>query len=1059
MRKGYVWSLLVCLLGSFVCHAADPVAPPTKLAVVDVGPQEKLPPAFMDLMLVGLGNQPQLALLERTELTKLLREQALSLHMAEPVNSADAVKAGQLWAVDAFLMLEAGKPSDKKEIPVRVRLVDAHYGLKLWDGTILLSPNAAKYQESIDLVVKRSVQKLALLSHGAVGVVLVAVAPVRSEEISSRWDWLKDTLTIGIEQNIGVAPGFLLVERERTRSLTDERQVASGLPEVLRASAVFVDGSFKINREKGPDVVTLQLRCRRGGSTLLETAVDGTVSNTVELCRNAAREVATKLGVKPADNSMAAQQEAALLVAEAQVAISEMSIASMLNDTERTMGSHRRALTLMAAALALEPDSCEYQRILLRAGTPSQVSLDDLVADTKLVFPVARRFLQHCQPEKTHFRDVIMYLLIAYPTMHLQQQHPEVRNREVFKEVVRGFWELWQTVYEMAPADRGVVLGLAANAHHLCLTADDAIENFRKSINYYAAMNSSNPVLVSLNSGDPLRDPIARPKIVEFLDELMTSTNPAIRYLGLGWGVGIYKKGGIRPDEARAQAIAKERVALMKSKKYPNLSVWHSILACTFSADVKIDCEKKASLYEDLISWGIQEKLYDDNLALETAEMLAGADKGSEGVACLERDITNLPAGKGDKPWLESKLRDLRRRVPDQSPSAQPGAVADGLNAKKLLTFYELADKKSGEIPQTGLRLFVQGNVAVIVYFYRAYPEFGYGVLRFDMDRQKVIADQRAGKTARMSFMRYAYPFFETGPAVASDGHNVFVAHDTEGILVFPSDGQPRLLNEETGLASQHIWSLEVMDGKLYAVVGSIYEETGVMEVDWKSGTSRILWSQRSQSTDSPLAAHNTLGILADRSRHLLWVLADNGTPRAWASTNSLFTYSPRDNRVELKQKDFNFGKNYSMRWTEGALLISEDKFRNCWVLNPDTVKGETFYGKNNVACPVRKQANNDSWHMPDSRFPTRRATFISDDLLAFLDRELLWLHAGVVEPEYLLDRLFSKEVASKIYLYDLAAAKQGLLLLSADGLYLVPEIKDLRPLAAGQSTVPVLAK
>ena len=294
MRKGYVWSLLVCLLGSFVCHAADPVAPPTKLAVVDVGPQEKLPPAFMDLMLVGLGNQPQLALLERTELTKLLREQALSLHMAEPVNSADAVKAGQLWAVDAFLMLEAGKPSDKKEIPVRVRLVDAHYGLKLWDGTILLSPNAAKYQESIDLVVKRSVQKLALLSHGAVGVVLVAVAPVRSEEISSRWDWLKDTLTIGIEQNIGVAPGFLLVERERTRSLTDERQVASGLPEVLRASAVFVDGSFKINREKGPDVVTLQLRCRRGGSTLLETAVDGTVTFEVA---EAARTVTADLSL------------------------------------------------------------------------------------------------------------------------------------------------------------------------------------------------------------------------------------------------------------------------------------------------------------------------------------------------------------------------------------------------------------------------------------------------------------------------------------------------------------------------------------------------------------------------------------------------------------------------------------------------------------------------------------------------------------------------------------------------------------------------------------------
>ena len=1022
------------LLMAALCCLAISTQAATRVAVVDVGSQEKVPPAFMDLMLVELGNQPQIALLDRTELAKLLHEQALSLSMGEQVKSADAVKAGQLWSVDAFLMLEAGKPSDKKEIPVRVRLVDAHYGIKLWDGNILLSQNATSYKESIDLVVKRSGQKLALLSPGAAEVVLVSVAPVRSEEMSSRWDWLIDTLTIGIEQNIGVAPGLLLMERERTRSLTDERQVAAGLPEALRASAVFVDSSFKINREKGPDVVTLQLRCRRGGSTLLETAVDGTVSNTVELCRNAAREVASKLGVKPADNSMAAQQEAAMLVAEAQVAFSEGLLASRVNDNERSQGAHRRAFALMAAALALEPDSCEYQRILLRAGPTAQMSLDNLMADAKALFPVARRFLQHCQPEKTHFQDVLFCLLIAYPAMTLQREHPEVRNREEFKEVVRGFWDLWQTVYEMAPlADRGMVLGLAANAHHLCLTADDAIENFRKSINYYAAMNASNPVLVSLNSGDPLRDPIARPKIVEFLDELMTATNPAVRYLGLGWGVGIYKKSGIRPDEARAQAIAKERVALMKSQKYPNLSVWHSVLACTFSADVKIDCEKKASIYEDLIRWGIQEKLYQDNLALEYAEMLAGADKGTEGVAFLERYIVNLPAGKGDKPWLESKLRDLRRRVPGQSPSAQLGAVADELHAKKLLTFYELADKKSGEILQTGLRLFMQGNVAVIVYFYRESPESGYGVLRFDMDRQKVISDQRAGKNARLS---------SSGPAVAHDERNVFVAHPHEGILVFPSDGQPRLLNEETGLASQHILSLVVLDGKLYAIIGASYEETGVMEVDWKSGTSRILWSQRSKSSDSPLANRNTHAILADSNRHLLWVLSDDGSAGVWIKNVSLFTYRPRDNRVELKQKDFDAGIDYSMGWTAGGMLISEDKFHRCWVVNPDTAKGETFYGKNNVACPIRKQANNVSWHMPDSRFPTRRTTFIGDDLLAFLDRELLWLRAGVVEPEYLLDRLFAKEVVLKLNGCDLAATKQGLLLLSADGLYLVPEIK-----------------
>ena len=1031
------------LLMAALCCLAISTQAATRVAVVDVGPQEKVPPAFLDLMLVGLGNQPQLALLERTELAKLLREQTLSLRMGEPVKSADAVKAGQLWAVDAFLMLEAGKASDKKEIPVRVRLVDAHYGLKLWDGSILLSPDTAKYQESIDLVVKRSVQKLALLSRGSTGVVLVAVAPVRSEEMSTRWDWLKDPLTVGIEQNIGVTPGFLLVERERTRSLIDERQVTAGLPEALRASAVFVDSSFKINREKGPDVVTLQLRCRRGGSTLLETTVDGTVSNTVALCRNAAREVATKLGVKPADNSMAAQQEAAMLAAEAQVAGREASVASIENDQERNVAASHRAVSLAEAALAMVPDSCDYQRLLITTPVPSHPSMDELVADTQLRLPVALRVLQHCPPGPTRFADVSAFLHNFLNRWDMaQRNNPQARHHEAFNDLSREFWDLWQTFYEKSPAWRDEAFDEGQRAFTLCSTVDQAVDFHRKAVEYAAAKNPSNPEMGSFFLLGLLADPLARPKIIAFMDELMTSTNPAVRYLGLKWGVVIYGSRSseyynLQPDEARAQAIAKEHVALMKSGKFRSLDAWHTVAACKFSNDENVNDEKLARIFEDIVNYGIQENLYDDSLAEMTAGRLERAGKGQEAVVFFVRYIATLPAGKGNKPKLETKLRDLQRRVPDLPDSPPTVAAANEFHVKKLLVLTESAAMKSDTKRRVGLRLFMQGNVAVIVYFYDEAAEHGYGVLRFDMDRLQVVSDQRAGPNARMKYMKLNNQFFYAGPAVASDGRDVFVGHTTEGILAFPSDGQPRLLNEENGLASQRVWMLAALDGKIYAMIGSPLTETGLMEVDWKTNiSSRILASERGTSSESALAGRGISGILADDQRHLLWVVSrerSNGTV-------ALLTYAPRDHQVEFKRKDLSGGGDFFMRWMGKEILLWQHG--TSWTLNSDTVEGQANYGNSSQALPCRKQPNGVHWHMPEANFPPRCLTFIGNELMALQGRELLWFHNGMPEPVHALDLFFSKEIAKDIYIRELAATQHGLLMLSEDGLYLVPEIK-----------------
>ena len=55
----------------------------TRLAVVDVGTKDKAPVAFLDFLTVAFGKQATIALLERAEVDRLLREQALSLSLSK----------------------------------------------------------------------------------------------------------------------------------------------------------------------------------------------------------------------------------------------------------------------------------------------------------------------------------------------------------------------------------------------------------------------------------------------------------------------------------------------------------------------------------------------------------------------------------------------------------------------------------------------------------------------------------------------------------------------------------------------------------------------------------------------------------------------------------------------------------------------------------------------------------------------------------------------------------------------------------------------------------------
>ena len=241
----------------------------TRLAVVDVGTKEKAPLAFMDLLTVAFGKQPNIALLERADVDRLLREQALSLSLSNPTQGTAAVKAGKIWAVDAFLMLES-LPTAKGPPRLRIRLVDAHHGMKILDATWLLSGDGKQYPEQADTLALSATQKLAGFRKDAKGIRLVGVAAMQSREVSKSWDWLSETLAAGLGQHLGLEPSVIVMERKQTRTLTDERALTEGLPDALKASAFLVTGTFQLERGKGLNTISVTVQCRSAGKIILE---------------------------------------------------------------------------------------------------------------------------------------------------------------------------------------------------------------------------------------------------------------------------------------------------------------------------------------------------------------------------------------------------------------------------------------------------------------------------------------------------------------------------------------------------------------------------------------------------------------------------------------------------------------------------------------------------------------------------------------------------------------------------------------------------------------------
>lgn len=425
-----------------------------RLAIVDLDHAKSVPSAFLDILLVELSRHPGIALLERDQIALILKEQELNLSLTGDVKPSAIVRSGRILSADAILMLRNDGDSEDA-IDLRLRLVDARHGLKLLDSSQTIESRAAGYEEKSKLVAASVLQHTKRMNVDPDQLLLVGVSTFKSEEMARRWDWLSDVLPANIEQNLALYPGISLIERTVTRPLTEERAISSDLPAAITASAILLDGAYRIDRTR--EAVLLSIRATRDRHTVFETTTEGSLNQIEQFCAQVTRMVVGKLRAGRGQGSMDAAVEAKMLAAEA---------ASYLSRNE-----HSRALPPAESAHALMPQSLEYSQLIIRALMGEKLSPQAMVGDEQIrlaksrfrVANLAERIMRTCPlpSDKNLARDLRQD--VAYLHMHLyamekgllvmsycrpSKMKEDDRHRTLYAELSRNFWRLFEVCHD-----------------------------------------------------------------------------------------------------------------------------------------------------------------------------------------------------------------------------------------------------------------------------------------------------------------------------------------------------------------------------------------------------------------------------------------------------------------------------------------------------------------------------------------------------------------------------------------------------------------------------------
>ncbi len=278
---------------------------PARLAIVSESADAS---ATADVLTVELSSRKSLQLLERAEIEKIYREQALS------AGNRDYLKLGQILGADGLLLLDADK-----DAVLKTRLIAVKPGVVLVAESFSKpDKDLANWASAYARHLEPLFPKLTVLAKDAIPI---SVVNLRSSISSASSLVTERQLTLLVVERLSREPQLFVTERQRLNLLATEKALA-GIDD-----SAFWDGSFLLdgtldNAGFSPDQLTVSARLvPPKGGVAIPIEVSGSRTNLSEVINRLAEKILAVLKPGATNAAWNATDEAEQFYAEAQWAM------------------------------------------------------------------------------------------------------------------------------------------------------------------------------------------------------------------------------------------------------------------------------------------------------------------------------------------------------------------------------------------------------------------------------------------------------------------------------------------------------------------------------------------------------------------------------------------------------------------------------------------------------------------------------------------------------------------------------------------------------------------
>ena len=398
---------LVLLLGA-PRHASAEIT----CAVIPSSEFELADSPLVDLLEVRLSGEPELVLLNRSEIDRVLAEKALSLSLS---SSREArCQAGALLRAE-LLALMAAQQTDEGKI-IELCVVETKHGLRLSQDQIVWN---GRDERAAELIGDRILQ-MARRARAQIRAV-VAVPPFASGDLLFDFDHLKHTYARLVERATLQVPGTITVDLDHAREIAEELALSEGEAGVRRGLPLYLIGEYRNTGRSRSRRVELRLTLRHGDRIVASAeAANSKPEAAAEFLRDRTIQMLTEhLESRASPPSQATTRlEADLLEEHARAA--------------RLLGHWEDAIRLAEACLLLDPGRAPLHFHIFESCAP-------LATTSWMNFSPKSTSPEALTRDRPRARRGRQYALLGLE--HLERYLHDHHYGEVEAEVMDRYWD------------------------------------------------------------------------------------------------------------------------------------------------------------------------------------------------------------------------------------------------------------------------------------------------------------------------------------------------------------------------------------------------------------------------------------------------------------------------------------------------------------------------------------------------------------------------------------------------------------------------------------------